>query len=43
LREWKDTQRIAVGGGFRASRVGELVIGRTRACPQLSRMIAETN
>ena len=26
---WKDTQRIAVGGGFRASRVGELVIGRT--------------
>jgi hypothetical protein len=29
LREWKDTQRIAVGGGFRASRVGELVIGRT--------------
>jgi predicted NBD/HSP70 family sugar kinase len=29
LKEWKDTQRIAVGGGFRASRVGELVIGRT--------------
>jgi hypothetical protein len=29
LREWKDTQRVAVGGGFRASRVGELVIGRT--------------
>ncbi len=26
---WKDTQRIAVGGGFRGSRVGELVIGRT--------------
>ncbi|CAN0383375.1 unnamed protein product, partial [Phaeothamnion confervicola] len=26
---WKDTQRIVVGGGFRASRVGELVIGRT--------------
>ena len=29
LRDWKDTERIVVGGGFRASRVGELVIGRT--------------
>ena len=29
IKEWKDTQRIVVGGGFRASRVGELVIGRT--------------
>jgi predicted NBD/HSP70 family sugar kinase len=29
LKEWKDTERIAVGGGFRASRVGEVVIGRT--------------
>jgi Arc/MetJ-type ribon-helix-helix transcriptional regulator len=29
LKEWKDTERIAVGGGFRASRIGELVIGRT--------------
>jgi predicted NBD/HSP70 family sugar kinase len=26
---WKDTERIVVGGGFRSSRVGELVIGRT--------------
>jgi len=26
---WKDTERIVVGGGFRAGRVGELVIGRT--------------
>ena len=25
---WRDTQRIMVGGGFRASRVGELAIGR---------------
>jgi len=25
---WKDTERIVIGGGFRASRVGELVIGR---------------
>jgi predicted NBD/HSP70 family sugar kinase len=28
LKEWKETQRIAVGGGFRASRGGELAIGR---------------
>jgi len=28
LKEWKDTKRLVVGGGFRASRVGELVIGR---------------
>ena len=26
---WKDTERIVVGGGFRSSRVGELVVGRT--------------
>ncbi len=31
---WKDTERIVVGGGFRASRVGELVIGRTFGDPQ---------
>jgi hypothetical protein len=29
LKDWKDTQRNGVGGGFRASRVGELIIGRT--------------
>jgi hypothetical protein len=29
LKDWKDTQRLVIGGGFRASRVGELVIGRT--------------
>jgi len=29
LKNWKETERIAIGGGFRASRVGELVIGRT--------------
>ena len=29
LKDWKETQRIVVGGGFRASRVGELVVGRT--------------
>ena len=26
---WRDTERITIGGGFRASRVGELSIGRT--------------
>jgi predicted NBD/HSP70 family sugar kinase len=29
LKGWRDTERIVVGGGFRASRVGELAIGRT--------------
>jgi predicted NBD/HSP70 family sugar kinase len=28
LKAWRDTERIVVGGGFRASRVGELSIGR---------------
>ena len=28
LKAWRDTQRIVVGGGLRASRVGELAIGR---------------
>ena len=29
LEGWRGTQRIVVGGGLRASRVGELAIGRT--------------
>jgi predicted NBD/HSP70 family sugar kinase len=28
LKAWRETERIVVGGGFRASRVGELAIGR---------------
>ncbi|HET6146531.1 MAG TPA: ROK family protein [Polyangia bacterium] len=28
LKGWRDTERIVVGGGLRASRIGELVIGR---------------
>jgi len=28
LKEWKNVERIVVGGGFRGSRVGELSIGR---------------
>jgi predicted NBD/HSP70 family sugar kinase len=29
LKAWKGATRIAIGGGFRQSRVGELVVGRT--------------
>ena len=29
LKDWRDTQRIVVGGGLRGSRIGELAIGRT--------------
>ena len=28
LKSWRGTERVVVGGGFRASRVGELAIGR---------------
>jgi hypothetical protein len=28
LKDWSGTERIAIGGGFRGSRIGELVIGR---------------
>jgi predicted NBD/HSP70 family sugar kinase len=28
LKTWRDTERIAVGGGIRQSRIGELIIGR---------------
>jgi predicted NBD/HSP70 family sugar kinase len=28
LKAWRGTERIVVGGGFRGSRIGELVIGR---------------
>jgi hypothetical protein len=29
LKPWRDVERIVVGGGFRATRIGEVVIGRT--------------
>jgi len=29
IKAWRGTERIVIGGGFRASRIGELVIGRT--------------
>jgi hypothetical protein len=28
LKAWRETERLAIGGGFRASRIGELAIGR---------------
>jgi hypothetical protein len=28
LKSWRGTERIAIGGGFRDSRIGELVVGR---------------
>ncbi|MDX6807590.1 ROK family protein [Terrihabitans rhizophilus] len=31
VKEWKGTQRIVVGGGFRNSRAGEIAIGRASA------------
>jgi hypothetical protein len=31
LKGWKGTQRVAVGGGLRATRIGELIVGRTQA------------
>ena len=32
LKDWKAVERIAVGGGLRESRIGELAIGRTAVC-----------
>ena len=29
LKAWRDTERLVIGGGFRAGRIGELAIGRT--------------
>lgn len=31
LKAWRDTERLVIGGGFRARRVGELAIGRASA------------
>jgi hypothetical protein len=41
LKEWKGTRRIAVGGGFRASRVGEVVIGRTAVILKIDKVDVE--
>src|SRR6476660_2147038 len=28
LKDWRDTECLVIGGGFRASRIGELAVGR---------------
>jgi hypothetical protein len=33
-KDWADTQKIAVGGGFRNSRIGEVAIGRAAVLPK---------
>jgi hypothetical protein len=43
LKEWKGTERIAVGGGFRASRIGEVVIGRTAVILKVDKADVELN
>ncbi len=41
LKEWKDTERIVLGGGLRASRVGELAIGRAAVLLKADKMDVE--
>src|SRR5262249_10563214 len=41
LKEWKDTERLVIGGGFRASRVGELVIGRAAVLLKADKVIVD--
>lgn len=41
LKEWKDTKRIIVGGGFSSSRVGELAIGRASLLLKMDKIKSE--
>jgi hypothetical protein len=41
LKRWKDTKRFAIGGGFRASRVGEVVIGRTSVILKADKIVVD--
>jgi predicted NBD/HSP70 family sugar kinase len=41
LKSWAGTERIVVGGGFRESRVGEVVIARTAALLQAEKIAIE--
>ena len=34
LKDWRDTECLVIGGGFRGSRVGELAIARTGLDPE---------
>jgi predicted NBD/HSP70 family sugar kinase len=41
LKSWAGTERIVVGGGFRESRIGEVVIARTMALLQAEKIKVE--
>jgi hypothetical protein len=41
LKDWKNTERIAIGGGFRGSRIGDLVIGRAAIQLKLEGTVVE--
>lgn len=41
LKEWKGTERIVIGGGFRDSRVGEMAIGRTQVLLRAEKLEVE--
>jgi len=41
LKAWRDTERIAVGGGIRQSRIGELIIGRASVILKTEHIDAE--
>jgi hypothetical protein len=41
LKEWKDAERLVIGGGFSGSRIGELAIGRTSVLLKIDQTEAE--
>jgi hypothetical protein len=41
LKEWKDAERVVVGGGFSGSRLGELAIGRASVLLKTEKLKAE--
>jgi hypothetical protein len=41
LREWKDAERLVIGGGFTGSRIGELAIGRASVLLKTEKIKAE--
>jgi len=41
IPEWKKVQRIAIGGGFRAGRIGELAIGRAQVLLDAEKIAVE--
>lgn len=41
LKEWKNTERLVIGGGFSRSRIGELAIGRASVLLKADKIKAE--